>query len=92
VLINKGIVPRAISSLFKSLASKKDEDENFEAKVSVSFMELYNEELIDLLNPRPRSASASHSGGPTIREDGSGKIVWQNLSEESVSSTAELLR
>lgn len=59
--------------------------------MSVSFMELYNEELIDLLNPRPKSASAA-SSGPTIREDGTGKIKWVNLSEEKVNSTVELLR
>jgi hypothetical protein len=55
-------------------------------------MELYNEELVDLLNPRPRSASVSANNGPAIREDGSGKIVWVNLSEEKVDSTAELLK
>lgn len=64
----------------------------YDASVAVSFMELYNEELVDLLNPRPKSASATASGGPTLREDGTGKIFWVNLSEEKVSSTAELLR
>lgn len=51
-------------------------------------MELYNEELVDLLNPRPKSAQ----GGPTIREDGNGKIVWVGLCDENVSSSTELLR
>jgi hypothetical protein len=51
-------------------------------------MELYNEELVDLLNPRPKSASSV----PSIREDGNGKIVWMNLSEERVESASELLR
>jgi hypothetical protein len=90
-VVSKGIVPRSISVIFQRLSEQKEKDMEFESSVNVSFMELYNEELIDLLNPRPRTASVAHNG-PTIREDGSGKIVWQNLSEEQVNSTAELMR
>ncbi|KAJ3314884.1 Kinesin-like protein kif21b [Boothiomyces sp. JEL0838] len=84
---NQGIVPRAINTIFAYIEKRKTESPAYEATVTVSFMELYNEELIDLLHSRPRSAPH----GPTIREDGSGKIVWQNLSEEAVDSTDELL-
>ncbi|KAJ3306149.1 Kinesin-like protein kif21b [Kappamyces sp. JEL0829] len=91
-LNSKGIVPRAITTIFTRMAAHKQENESYDASVTVSFMELYNEELVDLLNPRPKSASASVNTGPTIREDGMGKIVWVNLSEEKVNSTSELLR
>jgi hypothetical protein len=89
-LQSKGIVPRSITVLFERLEQCKMEYPEFQSTVNVSFMELYNEELIDLLNPRPRTGSVQHNG-PTIREDGSGKIVWQNLSEEIVASTSELM-
>lgn len=88
-MTSQGIVPRAISTIFKMLESEKLKNEEFESKVTVSFMELYNEELVDLLNHRPRSAS--NQCGPVIREDSHGKIVWQNLWEEKVTSTKELL-
>ncbi|KAI8901006.1 P-loop containing nucleoside triphosphate hydrolase protein [Globomyces pollinis-pini] len=85
--ITAGIVPRAISDLFNQISVLSRKSESYDAKVSVSFLELHNEELIDLLNTRPRTAT----GGPTIREDGHGNIVWLNLSEETVQSTAEIL-
>ncbi|KAI8907325.1 P-loop containing nucleoside triphosphate hydrolase protein, partial [Gorgonomyces haynaldii] len=88
---NQGIVPRAIDNIFRYLTeSKRKMGDSFKHHVTVSFLELYNEELVDLLNPRPRSASGTHSG-PSIREDGSGKIVWYNVLEEPVTSPEELL-
>jgi hypothetical protein len=81
-------VPRAITAIFSRIAQLKQENDAYTAEVAVSFLELYNEELVDLLNPRPKSAAS----GPTIREDGNGKIVWVGLCDETVSSSAELLR
>ena len=86
---NQGIVPRAISELFNRISSLSEkEGDSFKSHVLVSFLELYNEELVDLLNPRPKTTSG---GGPSIREDGFGKIVWMNVKEEEVSSPEELL-
>ena len=82
----KGIVPRAISAIFETLNFKKSQNESFESLVSVSFLELYNEELIDLLNPK-----ANNTPAPVIREDANGQIIWQNLSEEHVNSVEELM-
>jgi hypothetical protein len=81
-------VPRAITTIFARIAQLKQENDTYSAQVAVSFMELYNEELVDLLSSRPKSAAS----GPTIREDGNGNIVWVGLCDESVSSAAELLR
>ena len=86
----KGIVPRAITDIFDAVDRKAQENHSYESSLTVSFLELYNEELIDLLNPRPRSASGTNA--PVIREDSGGNIVWQNLSEESVSSVDEIMR
>ena len=80
-----GIVPRAINTIFTRI-NEEQQNPSFKFKITVSFMELYNEELCDLLNNKK-------GGGvtPTIREDGSGKIVWLNLVEETVSSSDEIL-
>ncbi|KAI9189310.1 hypothetical protein H9P43_000741 [Blastocladiella emersonii ATCC 22665] len=51
---NQGIVPRAIHALFAELPHRYPPPSS--AQVSVSFLELYNEELIDLLNPALASA------------------------------------
>lgn len=56
--------------------------------VHVSFIEIYNEELIDLLNPAP-----PHERAPvTIREDTKGHIIWTGLKEVPVSNTEDVLR
>ncbi|KAG2210322.1 hypothetical protein INT47_003307 [Mucor saturninus] len=56
--------------------------------VHVSFIEIYNEELIDLLNPAP-----PHERAPvTIREDTKGHIIWTGLREVPVGNTEDVLR
>lgn len=56
--------------------------------VHVSFVEIYNEELIDLLNPAP-----PHERPPaTIREDTKGHIHWTGVKEVAVNSAEEVLR
>lgn len=77
----------------------------FDYQVYVSFLELYNEELIDLLNPyhtqkrkqfggAPTSATSAAPPPPaevTIREDVAGNIYWSGVKEELCSSPEELL-
>lgn len=52
----EGILPRAIHHLFDGINLKIENSQDLctlppEFKVTVQFMELYNEEVIDLLNP-----------------------------------------
>ncbi|KAJ3098223.1 hypothetical protein HDU96_000096, partial [Phlyctochytrium bullatum] len=85
-----GIVPRAINDIFSKLAKRKSQSPyGFKYVVAVSFLELYNEDLVDLLNPRPRTAGGG--GGPTIREDAHGNIIWGGVKEEEVTNPEELL-
>jgi len=44
----KGIVPRAIDWIYNSIKTYSDKNQNF--LVRASFVEIYNEEVIDLLN------------------------------------------
>jgi hypothetical protein len=46
-----GIVPRVFRFIFEELDARKAAAEYSEFKVSVAFLELYNEELHDLLDP-----------------------------------------
>jgi hypothetical protein len=52
-------------------------------QIYVSYLELYNEEINDLL---------LSSGHPTVREDVHGHIYWSGIKEERIYSTQELLR
>ncbi|KAF7727594.1 hypothetical protein EC973_007355 [Apophysomyces ossiformis] len=79
---NEGIVPRFIHSLFDHLNAKSSPDYSFQ--VSVSFLELHNEDLVDLLSKR-EGLSLS------IREDSHGNICWHGVREEVVTHPLELL-
>ncbi|CAG8540078.1 4243_t:CDS:2 [Ambispora leptoticha] len=91
---HQGIVPRAISYLFQELEARKAQNPSFKYEVAVSFLELYNEDLIDLLNPA--SHEQNHKKGNKsetihIREDSNGRIYWLGVKEVTVSSPEELL-
>lgn len=46
-----GIVPRVFDQIFEELDRKRRESSLSEFTIKVSFLELYNEELKDLLDP-----------------------------------------
>ena len=57
----------------------------------VSFLELYNEDLIDLLKPQSRESNKKGKSDLMIREDANGQIYWAGVKEVAVSSPDELL-
>lgn len=83
----QGITPRAVTEIFDRLAAAQREANGgltFSAKVS--YLEIYNEELIDLL-------AGNRDERPTvqIREDKQGNIFWSGLREVKVSSAHEVM-
>lgn len=84
-----GIIPRVINKLFETLDNKKTE-----YSIKVSLLELYNEELRDLLNPSNNQSSqnSQNGGGRQIKifEDkiGSG-VVIQGVEEKYIQSATE---
>jgi hypothetical protein len=93
VALSIGIVPRGIESLFNRLKDLQANDSSYAYQVYVSFLELYNEEIIDLLNPHSRPGTKKGSASSlTIREDGQGGIYWAGVKEEQVSGPEELFR
>ncbi|KAL1744355.1 kinesin [Schizophyllum fasciatum] len=84
-----GIIPRAVSMIFSRCRQVKEERAgtwNFNLKGS--FIELYNEDLIDLLG-------ADEAGGARrevqIREDKDGHIIWGGLREVGVKNANEVM-
>lgn len=90
-----GIVPRCIVDLFRKLQAQSEPE--FKYEVYVSFLELYNEELIDLLNPHTamkKKGALPANVTPvevTIREDIAGNIYWSGVREELCHSPEELM-
>ncbi|XP_049817903.1 kinesin-like protein KIF19 isoform X2 [Aethina tumida] len=75
-----GIMIRALNDLFEAVKGKEDE-----YTVTMSYMELYNEQIRDLLNPS--------SGYLELREDQRGRnIQVAGLSEISTTSTEEVMQ
>eukprot|EP00736_Rhodelphis_marinus_P012722 Rmarinus@m.8893 len=78
-----GIIPRVIEHLFSGIEKRRA---NAEFLVRVSFLEVYNEDLRDLLNPSTPSKDLA------IREDSSGNINVTSIAEEVVTSAGDLIR
>ncbi|CAG8612670.1 3497_t:CDS:2, partial [Ambispora leptoticha] len=81
----KGIIPRAMASLFSAINSTQYRTRKFAIKVS--FIEIYNEDLIDLLGER----DGDERPQITIREDNKGNILWSGLQEFRVNSVEEVM-
>ncbi|KAI8144990.1 hypothetical protein BJV82DRAFT_604431 [Fennellomyces sp. T-0311] len=92
---DEGIVPRCMLRLFESMEQRSKETAHFKYEIYVSFLELYNEELVDLLNPntvqRKKGAGAASTAEISIREDIAGHIYWSGVREERCSSPEEIL-
>uniref|UniRef100_A0A8C3JM18 Kinesin family member 4A n=1 Tax=Calidris pygmaea TaxID=425635 RepID=A0A8C3JM18_9CHAR len=73
---NVGVIPRVIKLLFK----EKDQRQDWEFVLKVSYLEIYNEDILDLLCPsRERSSQIS------IREDPKEGIKIVGLTERNVT-------
>ncbi|CAG8741792.1 17395_t:CDS:2, partial [Racocetra persica] len=82
---SKGIIPRAISTLFKTMNSSQLKSRNFSIKVS--FIEIYNEDLIDLFADNV----GDNKPQVTIREDSKGNIIWNGLQEIKVNGVEDVM-
>ncbi|KAI6045585.1 kinesin-domain-containing protein [Pisolithus marmoratus] len=84
-----GIIPRAVSTIFsQSRKLKEERGASWNYTIKGSFIEIYNEDLIDLL-------SSDDTGGVRrevqIREAKDGSIIWGGLREVTVRSNAEVM-
>ncbi|XP_051114295.1 kinesin-like protein KIN-5D isoform X2 [Andrographis paniculata] len=77
---NAGVIPRAVQQIFDIL-----EGEHADYSVKVTYLELYNEEVTDLLVPDEESR-----GQLVLMEDGKGSVFVRGLEEEIVFSADEI--
>ncbi|TIC09952.1 kinesin-domain-containing protein [Wallemia mellicola] len=83
-----GIVPRAVNQIFRSLDAK-----TVDYSIKNSFVEIYNEDLIDLLGADKTSYGSGIEKTPvTIREASNGTIIWSGLREPQVNSSTDVLK
>ncbi|KAJ7976146.1 Kinesin-like protein [Quillaja saponaria] len=83
-----GVIPRAVKQIFDTL-----ESQNAEYSVKVTFLELYNEEITDLLAPEEISRvnlEEKQRKQLPLMEDGKGGVLVRGLEEEIVASANEI--
>ncbi|KAF8311679.1 uncharacterized protein EI90DRAFT_3160391 [Cantharellus anzutake] len=83
-----GIIPRAISTIFaRANELKRERGSAWQWSLKASFIELYNEDLIDLLAVGDNGMKQDVQ----IREDKDGTIIWGGLREIPVRSAADVM-
>ncbi|XP_010553387.1 PREDICTED: kinesin-like protein KIN-5C [Tarenaya hassleriana] len=83
-----GVIPRAVKQIFDTL-----ECQQAEYSVKVTFLELYNEEITDLLAPEEISKVSLEDKQKKqlpLMEDGKGGVLVRGLEEEIVTSASEI--
>uniref|UniRef100_A0A2N9GZ90 Kinesin motor domain-containing protein n=1 Tax=Fagus sylvatica TaxID=28930 RepID=A0A2N9GZ90_FAGSY len=84
-----GVIPRAVKEIFDIL-----EAQNAEYSMKVTFLELYNEEITDLLAPEETSKFIDDKSKKPIAlmEDGKGGVFVRGLEEEIVCTANEIYK
>jgi len=80
----RGLIPRVLECLFTHISKHRQTSSNVEYLCTCSYLEIYNEQITDLLNP--------HGGKLHIREDIKRGVYVENVVEETVSSAEEAYR
>ncbi|KAI0052618.1 kinesin-like protein [Auriscalpium vulgare] len=81
---DKGIIPLTCSELFVRVENKKAMDTNLSFTVEVSYIEIYNEKVRDLLNPK-------NTGNLRVREHPSLGPYVEDLSKLAVNNYDEMM-
>ena len=76
----RGLIPRAVSLMFQEIQSRYDQS----IVVRVSYLEIYNETMCDLLSPEISSNIA-------INEDGKGGIFMKGMTHKICNNEEEAL-
>ena len=83
-----GIIPRAISTIFSRCRELKEErGGSWTYSIKGSYIELYNEDLIDLL-----ADDTAGRRDVQIREDKQGHIIWEGLREVNVKNANDVMK
>uniref|UniRef100_A0A663F4K9 Kinesin family member 21B n=1 Tax=Aquila chrysaetos chrysaetos TaxID=223781 RepID=A0A663F4K9_AQUCH len=93
----QGIIPRAIGHLFSGIEERKQAAQSQgvaapEFKVSAQFLELYNEEILDLFDSTRDPDARHRKSNIKIHEDASGSIYTTGVTSRLISSQDELIQ
>ncbi|PIO38289.1 hypothetical protein AB205_0020980 [Aquarana catesbeiana] len=92
-----GIIPRAVKHLYRRIEQKQQAalEQGLpppDFKVNAQFLELYNEEILDLFDTTRDIESRNKKSNIRIHEDSSGGIYTVGVTTRNVTSEAEMLQ
>lgn len=76
-----GVIPRAVREVFQLVRSQMKDQDEWEFSVGMSYLEIYNEKVLDLLSP--------NSPDLPIREDKDKNIIIPGLTHTPLSSFSD---
>ncbi|XP_069094988.1 kinesin-like protein KIF21B isoform X2 [Pleurodeles waltl] len=93
----EGIIPRAITHLFSGIRERQQQAREKgvaapEFKVSAQFLELYNEEILDLFDGTRDAESRHRKSNIKIHEDANGGIYTSGVTARLIGSEDELFQ
>ncbi|XP_018668035.2 kinesin-like protein KIF9 [Ciona intestinalis] len=85
---HRGLIPRAIAQVFRSVEERSDHA----VQIQISYFEIYNETMFDLLSTLPESETAStYDSKLTIVEGEDGSVCIKGLSMHQANNEGEAL-
>ncbi|XP_051976245.1 kinesin-like protein KIF21A isoform X2 [Xyrauchen texanus] len=92
-----GIIPRAVSHLFRGIEERRQAAVEQgcpvpEFKINAQFLELYNEDVLDLFDSTRDMEVRKHKSNIRIHEDANGGIYTVGVTTRTVSSEAEMMQ
>ncbi|XP_071200158.1 kinesin-like protein KIF21A isoform X6 [Salvelinus alpinus] len=92
-----GIIPRAVTHLFRGIeqrqqAAKEQGCPMPEFKINAQFLELYNEEVLDLFDSTRDLEARTQKSHVKIHEDANGGIYTVGVTTRTVASEAEMMQ
>ncbi|XP_078138022.1 kinesin-like protein KIF21A [Centroberyx gerrardi] len=92
-----GIIPRAVSHLFRGIEERRQAATEQsrpvpEFKINAQFLELYNEEVLDLFDSTRDIEARKQRSNIKIHEDANGGIYTVGVTTRTVTSEAEMMQ
>ncbi|KAK2858855.1 hypothetical protein Q5P01_003475 [Channa striata] len=92
-----GIIPRAVNHLFRGIEARKQAATEQgrpvpEFKINAQFLELYNEEVLDLFDTTRDIEARKQKSNIKIHEDTNGGIYTVGVTTRTVTSAAEMMQ
>ncbi|XP_058273410.1 kinesin-like protein KIF21A isoform X2 [Hemibagrus wyckioides] len=93
----QGIIPRAVNHLFRGIEERKQAAMEQgrpvpEFKINAQFLELYNEEVLDLFDTTRDVEARKQKSNIKIHEDANGGIYTVGVTTRTVSTEAEMMQ